>query len=108
MDNTLNYSSRYVDNKGDNIMAVRAKVRCQTKADNVVEFTTVYETDEQKSANAAENVRFTKATPWGNIRMNIDNPAAMDQFEVGKEYYVDFNPVNTDQQPANSATHPGG
>lgn len=35
-----------------------------------------------------ENRRFTKATPWGELKMNVDNPAA--QFEVGKVYYLDF------------------
>jgi hypothetical protein len=70
-------------------MAVRAKVNCTKKEGNQVAFTTVYETDEQKNADP-ENVRFTKATPWGEIKMSIDNPAAMEQFEAGKQYYVDF------------------
>ena len=70
---------------------VRAKVRCESLGENnAVNFATVYETDAQKSD---ENVRFTKATPWGTISLGIDNPAAREQFEVGKEYYVDFTPV---------------
>jgi hypothetical protein len=73
-------------------MAVRAKVNCTQKSGNSVTFTTVYETDEQKGADP-ENVRFTKATPWGTINMGIDNPAALEQFEVGKQYYVDFTPA---------------
>lgn len=40
-----------------------------------------------------ENARFTKATPWGDIEMGIDNPAAIEQFEVNKTYYVDFTPA---------------
>ena len=71
-------------------MSVRAKVRCESKEGNEVNFNTVYEAD---AAMDSENARFTKATPWGSIRMGIDNPAAMQQFEVGKEYYVDFNPA---------------
>lgn len=35
-----------------------------------------------------ENERFTKATPWGELKMNVDNPAA--RLEVGKVYYLDF------------------
>ena len=71
-------------------MAVRAKVTCNGVEGNSVTFSTVYEPDEQRDA---ENARFTKATPWGEIRMGIDNPAALEQFEAGKSYYVDFTPV---------------
>ena len=72
-------------------MAVRAKVRCNAKTGTEVHFTTVYEPDASKHA---ENASFTKATPWGDIKMGIDNPAAMAQFEVNKEYYVDFTPAS--------------
>jgi hypothetical protein len=72
-------------------MAVRAKVRCNAKTSGTVDFTTVYEPD---AAKDTENARFTTATPWGDIRMAINNPAAMEQFEVNKEYYVDFTPAN--------------
>lgn len=71
-------------------MSVRAKVRCNAKTQNEVHFTTVYEPD---AVADTENARFTKATPWGDIRMGIDNPTAMEQFEVNHEYYVDFTPV---------------
>jgi hypothetical protein len=40
-----------------------------------------------------EHQRFTQATPWGTIEMQIDNPAALEQFEIGKQYYADFSPV---------------
>ena len=73
-------------------MAVRAKVRCDSKTDREVTFQTVYETDETKNADP-ENVRFTKATPSGSIRLAIDNPAAMEQFQCGDQYYVDFTPA---------------
>lgn len=71
-------------------MAVRAKVRCNAKTANTVDFTTVYEPD---AAKDTENARFTTATPWGDIRMGINNPAALEQFEVNAEYYVDFTPA---------------
>ena len=73
-------------------MAVRAKVQCESKSGNEVSFHTVYETDETKNADA-ENVRFTEATPWGNIRLGINNKAALEQFSVGEQYYVDFTPA---------------
>ena len=68
-------------------MAVRAKVRCNAKSANEVNFTTVYEPDGTKND---ENARFTKATPWGDIRLGIDNQSALEQFEINKTYYVDF------------------
>lgn len=51
---------------------------------------TVYEPN---AAADSENARFTQATPWGEIRLGIDNPAAITQFEAGKSYYVDFSPA---------------
>lgn len=71
-------------------MAVRAKVTCEGIEGNAVKFCTVYEPDAEKDT---ENARFTKATPWGEIKLGIDNPAALEQFEPGKSYYVDFTPV---------------
>jgi hypothetical protein len=38
-----------------------------------------------------ENERFTKATPWADLKMSVDNPAA--RMEVGQVYYVDFTPA---------------
>lgn len=73
-------------------MAVRAKVTCDSLSGQEVTFRTVYETDETKAADP-ENVRFTEATPWGSIRLGINNKAALDQFKVGDDYYVDFTPA---------------
>lgn len=69
---------------------VRAKVTCQGITGNEVTFRTVYEGDTSKDT---ENARFTKATPWGEIKMGIDNPKALEQFVAGKSYYVDFSPA---------------
>ena len=68
-------------------MSVRAKVTCNGIDGNTVSFSTVYEPD---AAKDTENARFTQATPWGEIKLGIDNPAALQQFEAGKAYYVDF------------------
>lgn len=71
---------------------IRAKFRCAsvmfygdpTNPDTGRQYTLnpVYDT------STPENERFAKATPWGELRMNVDNPAA--RFEVGKVYYLDF------------------
>lgn len=36
------------------------------------------------------NASWSKYTPSGEISMMITNPAAVDQFELGSEYFVDF------------------
>lgn len=40
-----------------------------------------------------ENQRFTKATPWGEIIMSVDNPGASEQLVIGREFYVTFDPI---------------
>jgi len=69
---------------------VRAKMRCETTAGSMVTFLCVHEPDAEKDS---ENARFTLATPWGEAKMAIDNPAAREQFTDGAYYYVDFHPV---------------
>ena len=77
------------------IMAIRAKFRCNSVTfngdptdDNTsrsYKLSPVYDT------STPENARFTKATPWGELTLNVDNPAA--RFDVGQFYYVDFTPA---------------
>ncbi len=38
-----------------------------------------------------ENRRFWSATPTGMIELGMVNQAAVDQFELGKEYYIEFS-----------------
>lgn len=71
-------------------MAVRTKVTCNGLDGHAVTFSTVYEPD---AAKDTENARFTRATPWGEIKLGIDNPVALEQFQPGKSYYVDFTPA---------------
>lgn len=40
-----------------------------------------------------ENEQFFRWTPSGSINLGCVNPNANSQFEVGKEYYVDFTKV---------------
>lgn len=48
----------------------------------------VYSTDPNH-----ENKAFWDASPGGSLTLNVVNKAASDQFELGKEYYVDFTPA---------------
>lgn len=43
-----------------------------------------------------ENQRYAKYTPSGELRIQVDNPAV--EFECGKDYYLDFTPVETAQE----------
>ena len=40
-----------------------------------------------------ENNNYHKYTPSGNIIMCVDNPPALEQFELGAEYLVTFTKV---------------
>lgn len=84
-------------------MATRAKFRCQTENTKVwnrqhavehgtsreYEFMAVYDD------GTPENARYAKATPVGRLTITVDNPAVV--FEPGKDYYLDFTPVDEAQ-----------
>lgn len=39
------------------------------------------------------NASWSKATPQGQITMGITNPEAIEVFDLGNFYYVDFSPA---------------
>jgi hypothetical protein len=45
------------------------------------------------STGSEENKRFWTYTPSGIITFSCVNEEAVKEFEVGKEYYVDFTPA---------------
>jgi hypothetical protein len=45
------------------------------------------------TATTEENKSFWQYTPSGSIKFNCVNTNAVEQFEVGKEYYIDFTPA---------------
>lgn len=47
----------------------------------------------ESGAPTAENVRFAKSTPTGQMSMRIDNPGAWGLLLPGDEFYVDFTPA---------------
>ena len=47
----------------------------------------------QYDTSIPEDQRFAKATPSGELTMQVDNPAAAEQFAHGKTFYVDFTPA---------------
>lgn len=67
-------------------MSVRCKFVCSFKEGQSVHFSPVY-------SGSEENQKFFQATPGGQIAFYTVNQSALDQFEQGKEYYVDFSPA---------------
>lgn len=43
------------------------------------------------TSSSPENEAFFKTTPSGKITLNVKNEGV--NFEVGKEYYIDFSPA---------------
>ncbi|MEH1905844.1 MAG: hypothetical protein V7L04_31815 [Nostoc sp.] len=75
-------------------MTVRAKFTCQqNKIDHEDGAATVILTPVTTNPPSEENLTFWKATPAGQIELQIDNPQASAQFTPGADYYVDFTPV---------------
>ncbi len=78
---------------------VRAKFRCTEKT--IRTSTGGYgepkpvDTEEVKfqAVSGEENKEWSKWTPSGELRIQITNPAALAQFEVGKDYFLDFTPA---------------
>ena len=68
-------------------MAVRAKMFVDSIEGNKLRLVCQYD------ENAEEDKKFMVATPFGSAEFGIDNPKALEQFQVGKAYYVDFTPV---------------
>jgi hypothetical protein len=57
------------------------------KGAKVVKLSCIYDKD------IPEDQRFFDATPSGSVEMLINNPAALEQFTLGKQFYADFIPV---------------
>ena len=45
----------------------------------------------QYDTTIEEDKRYAKATPSGELSMQVDNPPAAAFFELGKTYYLDFS-----------------
>jgi hypothetical protein len=78
---------------------VRAKMRCiektqRTSGSQYGEAKPV-DTEEVKLApvTGPGNEAWSKWTPCGSVSMTITNPEAVAQFEVGKDYFLDFTPA---------------
>lgn len=59
------------------------------------EFTPVYSDDPE-----SENKKFWEATPSGKITLDTVNPEVLKEFDIGREYYIDFIPVESPEEKA--------
>jgi hypothetical protein len=44
--------------------------------------------------DGSDNETWSKATPSGKLEMAVTNPAAIDAFEIGKAYLIEFTPAD--------------
>ena len=74
-------------------MPVRAKFRCHfiQKSDDDSHRTIHMN---PVTSDSPENKTWSKHTPGGQLQMVVSNPSAFDQFEQGKEYYIDIQPAD--------------
>ena len=79
---------------------MRAKFICESVTNRnsygnkyqTVQLNAVYATVKKGDSEEpdTENNQFSVATPSGKVEMTISNPKAIDFFEPGKSYYLDF------------------
>lgn len=70
---------------------VRAKFECTHKVQDVNGWMITFK---PVTSGSAENEKFYKYTPSGGLDIGTINDDAADQFEVGKEYYLDISPAS--------------
>ena len=45
-------------------------------------------------ADSPENKTWSRYTPNGKLEMTVTNPVAIEQLEIGKAYFLTFDPVD--------------
>ena len=74
-------------------MPVQAKFRCDSKTSDLFDASVVQVQFSAVYGDGEANKEWSKWTPSGKLTMQITNPAANEQFEVGKEYYLNITAV---------------
>lgn len=52
----------------------------------------------QYDTTIAEDRRFYDATPSGHCEMLVNNPAVIEEFKIGQDYYLDFSPSPAEEK----------
>ena len=84
----------------------RCKFKCTNIDDNSGSPTKMVTFETQYDETLAEDVSYTKYTPWGQMRVSIDNPRVLANLEVGKAYYIDISPCEPAASPYKDALKP--
>ena len=76
-------------------MTVRAKFVVSAKEQSFVNVNEIQTTIKMRPVygGSPENEKFFKYTPGGHVELAVLPVAVADQFELGKEYYLDFTPA---------------
>lgn len=74
-------------------MSVRAKMKCEGIEPSGSEGGGGTVRLSPVMSGSAENEQFYKYTPGGSLVLSTINPAAFEQFAVGREFYVDISPA---------------
>lgn len=69
------------------VESIEARINWQQKEVRTVKLSPV-------SGKEGENAKFWEATPSGAIELGCANLEAVEKFELGREYYVDFTPAD--------------
>jgi hypothetical protein len=69
-------------------MSTRAKFRVDSVQTFADPNRRTYALSAVSDSGTPENERFTKYTPWGELKMTVDNPAVV--LTPGEVYYLDF------------------
>lgn len=72
---------------------VRAKFRVSSVEDFGVSRTINMKAVSPGPGEIGENERYHRYTPFGELKITVDNPAAAVQFMPEEEFYLDFTPV---------------
>jgi hypothetical protein len=74
--------------RGKFVVTRISEVQYLQKGGRIIELGAVY-----KDPKSEENTMYHSATPSGKIEMTVDNPAAAEFFQLNRNVYVDFSPV---------------
>lgn len=80
---TTEIHNRYPHTKPDGRTDYERPESCEKRTLNMTPVT----------GDGPDNKRFWEATPSGSLQLGVVNPEAWTHFEIGKEYNVDFSPV---------------
>lgn len=81
--------AKFVVNRSESTLHTKKKAGSDTEYERV-EMRTIVLSPVYSDKPDSENRKFWDASPTGEIKLGTVNPEAWQQFELGKEYYVEF------------------